>query len=119
VRVRLSTDQRSLYLHTLSDRMVAAWSLDQLANREIPTIGANWPVGDRRLPEASLLLENDEDYTHLRRVSPRLKSTRTRLWRQLGSSAFHSGSRGNPGFIWTGPIILVILIVLGWRWLFG
>jgi hypothetical protein len=120
VRVRLSADHRLLHLHTLSDRVVAAWSLDHLENREIPIIGANWSVGDRRLPEASLMLENDEDYASLRRVSPRLKSTRARLWRQLSFSALHSGNRaGNPGFIWTGSTILIVLIVLGWQWLFG
>jgi len=120
VRVRLSADSRSLYLHTLSDRLVAAWPLDHLENREIPIVGANWSVGDRRLPEASLLLENDEDYSDLRRVSPRLKSTRARLRRQLSFSALHSGNRpGNPGFIWTGSTILMVVIVLGWHWLFG
>jgi hypothetical protein len=75
-RVRLSFSGGSLTLHTLADRLVAAWALDHLENQEIPVIGASWSVGDRRLPEASLLLENDEDYGHLRRVAPRLKSRR-------------------------------------------
>ena len=99
---------------------MAAWSLDHLENREIPIIGGNWSIGDRRLPEAILLLESDEDYTDLRSLSPRLKSTRARLWRQLSFSALHSGNRpGNPGFIWIGLAIPIILIVLGWHWLFG
>jgi hypothetical protein len=118
--VRLSADQRTLTLHTLSDRIVAAWALDHLENRKIPIIGASWSVGDRRLPEASLLLENDEDYSRLRRVAPRLKSTRARLWRQLSFSFLHSGNgMGPPGFVWTGSTILLLLILLVWHWLFG
>lgn len=120
VRVRLSTDQRSLTLHTLSDRIVAAWALDHLENREIPIIGASWSVGDRRLPEASLLLENDEDYRRLRHVAPRLKSTRARLWRQLSFSTFHSGNRaGGSRVILTGSTLLLVLIMMAWHWLFG
>ena len=119
-RVRLSADQRSLHLHTLSDRLIAAWSLDRLENREIPFIGASWSVGDHQLPEASLLLENDDDYRRLRSVSPGLKSTRARLWRQLTLSFFHSGSRsGAPGFALSGSLILFALIVFGWLWLAG
>jgi hypothetical protein len=35
VRVRLSIVDRSLLLHTLSDRLIASWSLDRLENREV------------------------------------------------------------------------------------
>jgi hypothetical protein len=120
VRVRLSVDGHSLHLHTLSDRLVAAWSIDHLENREIPIMGSKWRVGDCRLPEASLLLETDEDYIALRRTAAGLRSTSARLWHQFSFAALHPGNRsGSPGFLWSGMVVLLVLIVLGWRWLFA
>jgi hypothetical protein len=120
MRVRLLVVERSLHLQTLSDRLVAAWSLNHLETREVPVVGSTWRVGDRRLPEASLVLENDEDYTALRHVSAGLCSTRARLWRQLGFAALHSGNRSSsPGFVWTGLVLLIILAAASWRFLVG
>lgn len=105
-RVRLSFAEGSLVLHTLSDRVVANWSLDQLENREIAVLGERWSIGDRRVPEAYLELENDEDYSAVRKRSPQLRPMRARLWRQLGFAAIESGNR-------TGwPVLLVLLLIV-------
>ena len=101
MRVRLAFVERSLHLHTLSDRLVASWSLDRLENRRIPVLGERWPIGDRHLPEASVVLESDDDYRQVRKVSPELRSERARLWKQLGFSVAEING---------GPIILIALL---------
>jgi hypothetical protein len=53
-RVRLSFVGGSLALHTLSNRLVATWSLSQLENGEIAVLGGSWSIGDRRLPDSCL-----------------------------------------------------------------
>ncbi|HJR22091.1 MAG TPA: hypothetical protein VJ822_10750 [Dongiaceae bacterium] len=104
-RVRLSFAGDSLALHTLSERLIATWSLEQLENREIAHLGERWSIGDRRLPESYLVLENDQDYRALRQSAPRLRPVRARVWRQLGFSAIESGKI--PGW----PVIVLILLV--------
>lgn len=105
-RVRLSIHDRSLSLHTLSDRLVATWSLDQLETREVPVLGQSWRIGDRRLPEASLVLVNDRDYETLRELGTGLRPLRARVLRQF---AFAAGESGNL----TGwPVFVVLVIAL-------
>jgi hypothetical protein len=103
-RVRLSFVGGSLALYTLSERLVATWSLEQLENREIATLGERWSIGDRRLPEPYLVLENDGDYRALRQAAPRLRPVRARLWRQLGLSAIEAGH------ITGWPVIMIIVL---------
>ena len=104
-RVRLSFVGGSLALHTLSERLVATWSLEQLENREIAVLGERWSIGDRRLVDSYLVLESDEDYRALRQTAPRLRPVRSRLWRQLGFSAIESGK------ITGWPVIALILLL--------
>jgi hypothetical protein len=105
VRVRLSVVDRSLVLHTLSDRLIARWSLEELQNREITVLGERWSIGDRRVAASYLVLESDNDYRAIRAASPKLRPVRARLWRQLGLAAIESGNR-------TGWAVLLLLIVL-------
>ena len=104
-RVRLSFVGDSLALHTLSERLVATWSLDHLENRDIQVLGDDWSIGDRRLPEPYLLLENDDDYRAVRAASTRLRPVRARLWRLLGLAAVESGNRRG----W--PVLLLLIAV--------
>ena len=104
-RVRLSFVGGSLALHTLSERLVATWSLEQLENREIAMLGERWSIGDRRLPEPYLVLESDGDYRALRQTAPRLRPVRARLCRQLGFSAIEAGH------ITGWPVIVLIVLV--------
>jgi len=101
VRVRLALTERSLHLHTLSDRLLASWSLDRLENRRIPLLGERWSIGDPHLPEASVVLESDDDYRQIREVAPKLRSERVRLWNQLVFSVVE---------VKGGPIILIVLL---------
>lgn len=111
VRVRLLFEGGSVSLYTLSGRLIASWSLGRLQNRRIPTIGERWLVGDRDLPEASLMLESDRDYDAIRLRSTRLRPLRARLWRQLGFSFIESGNL-------TGlPVLLLIVGVAAVFWL--
>jgi hypothetical protein len=105
MRVRLSFVESSLVLHTLSGRLVASWSLDQLENREIAVLGERWSIGDHRVPEAYLELESDDEYRAVRNVSLQLRPVRARMWRQLGFAAIESGNR-------TGWAVLLLLIIL-------
>jgi hypothetical protein len=90
-----------------------SWSLDQLETREVPVHGQSWRIGDRRLPEASLVIENDLDYSVLHGLSTGLHPVRARLWRQLSFAAVHSGNRtGWPVLVLA---ILVSLALAGWR----
>ncbi|HJT14947.1 MAG TPA: hypothetical protein VJ790_20145 [Dongiaceae bacterium] len=108
-RVRLSFVGDSLALHTLSERLVATWSLDQLENREFQILGDNWSIGDRRLPESYLVLENDDDYRALRGTASRLRPVRARLWRLLGIAAVESGNRAG----WPVLLLLIAAAVVG------
>jgi hypothetical protein len=103
-RVRLSFIGGSLALHTLSERLVATWSLEQLENREIAVLGERWSIGDRRLPEPYLVLESDGDYLALRQTAPKLRSAPARLWRQLGFSAIEAGN------ITGWPVIVLVIL---------
>ena len=113
VRVRLSIDAAAVSLHTLSGRLVASWGPEFLETRATATIGERWTVGDRRLPEAFLVLENDEDYQAVRKVAFGLRPPRARLWEQLGTSAIESGNL-------TGwPVLLFLAVVIPtvvWLW---
>jgi hypothetical protein len=105
-RVRLSILDRSMSLHTLSDRLVATWSLDHLETREVPVLGQSWRIGDRRLPEPNLVLVNDQDYETLRKLGAGLRPLRARVLRQF---AFAAGESGNL----TGwPVFVVLVIAL-------
>jgi hypothetical protein len=106
VRVRLSTDEGSILLHTLSGRLVASWAPGRLETRSTDVIGERWTIGDKRLPEAFLVLESDEDYAAIRKVSARLWPTRARLWRLLGFAAVESGNRRG----W--PVLLLVIIAV-------
>jgi hypothetical protein len=79
VRVRLSTDAGSILLHSLSGRLVASWAPTHLETRATEVIGERWTIGDKRLPEAFLVLESDTDYAAVREVAAGLWPTRARL----------------------------------------
>lgn len=112
MRVRVVVEGRTLSLHTFSERLVACWSLDHLQNREIPLLNETWLVGDRRLPEPTLALDNDRDYGDIQRLSPQLRALTARTWRQLGLSVLEVSNL--TGF----PFILILLAVpaLYWLW---
>ena len=110
-RVRLSFVGGSLALHTLSDRLVATWSLNQLENREIAVLGGSWSIGDRRLPDSYLVLEGDDDYRAVRAVSAKLRPVRARLWRLLGLAVVESGNHGG----WPVLVLLIVAVYLALR----
>ncbi len=107
----LSVDGAAVSLYAPSDRLVASWSLDQLENREIAVLSERWSIGDRRVPEAYLVLESDQDYSALRAVSPKLRPIRARLWRLLGVRAIESGNfTGYPVLLLTATAAVI------WLW---
>lgn len=104
VRVRLSIVEGTLALHTLSDRLIARWSLDQLENRGIAILAVRWRIGDRRVPDACLVLESDDDYRAVQEASSTLRPVRARFWRALAFSATEAGKVGD----WL--VVLMIMI---------
>ena len=112
-RVRLSFVGGSLALHTLSERLVATWSLEQLENREIAVLGERWSIGDRCLPDPNLVLESDDDYRAVRAVSDQLRPVRARLWRLLGSAVVESGNRSG----WPVLLLLIVAVIVGLSYL--
>ena len=112
VRVRLSIDAAMISLHTLSGRLVAGWGPEFLETRATATIGERWTVGDRRLPEAFLVLESDQDYDALRKVAVGLRPVRARLWQQLGVSAIESGNLTG----WPVLVLLIAVPAIIWLW---
>ena len=109
VRVRLSYDQDTLSLHSLSDRLIARWSLNELDNREIAVLSERWSIGDRPLPDASLVLESNDDYRALRRISGNLRPVRARMWRLLGRAVIESGYSDVTGW----PVWLLLIALAG------
>jgi hypothetical protein len=105
--VRLSIDEHSLSLFAPSDRLIARWSLDQLENRGIAILSERWSIGDRRVPDAYLVLESDDDYRAVRKASAKLRPVRARLWRHLGIAIIETGDLGG----W--PVWLFLIIVAG------
>jgi hypothetical protein len=91
VRIRLSTVAGSILLHTLSGRLVASWAPGHLEMRATDVIGERWTIGDRRLPEAFLVLESDKDHAAIRKVS-------VGLWPTPGTAMAASGLR--RGRVW-------------------
>jgi hypothetical protein len=114
LRVRLSIEDRSLCLRSLTGELVARWSLGRLENRGIPFWGRDWSIGDHELPMQTLTVENDEDYVAIQSGAPGLRLLRARAWRQL---LFWPGAHGNlkagPAFIWV--MLAVALAFAGWR----
>lgn len=108
VRVRLSIIDGTLALHTLSDRLIARWSPDELENRGIEIFAARWRIGDRRVPDAFLVLESDDDYRAVREVASRLRSVRAVFWRQLAFSAVEAGKAGD----WLVVLLVMVAIAI-------
>jgi hypothetical protein len=111
VRVRLSIEGDVLSLYTFWGRLVGSWSLDQLENRGMAMLSERWSIGDRRLPEAYLVLESDRDYSAVRAVSPALRPIRARLYWQLALEVVESGNlTGWPALILGGAVGLVLIL---------
>ena len=112
VRVRVTVEGTSLVLRTLSERLVAQWSLNKLENRGIPVWGQTWTIGDRRLRGPALDLENDADYAVVATAAPTLRGVRTRFWAMLGFAGIESSQQ-------TGLIFLLAAAAFGcayWLW---
>jgi hypothetical protein len=114
LRVRLSIEDRSLCLHSLTGELLARWSPARLENRGIPFWARDWPIGDRDVPMQALTVENDEDYAAIQSVAPGLRSLRARTWRHvlLWPDA-HGNLKAGPAFIWM--LLLAVLALAGWR----
>ena len=113
VRVRLSIEATAISLHTLSGRLIAGWGPEFLETRVIATMGKRWTVGDRRLPEAFLVVENDQDYQALRKVAVGLPPVQASFWKQLGLSAIESGNlTGWPVLVLLGIAVPAVI----WLW---
>ena len=106
VRVRVAIDGDSLVLSRLSDQPavqpIARWSLGHLKNRSIPIYDRLWVIGDRRMRDPTLTLENDEHYREIQRRASGLVAPGRRTWHQFLSAA------GNP----SGLLALIVLVVL-------
>lgn len=116
LRVRLSIEDRSLCLHSLTGELVARWALARLENRGIPFWGRDWSIGDRDLPQPTVVVENDEDYAAIRNAAPGLRPLRSRTWRHvlLWPDA-HGNLKAGPAFIWA--LLLAACVAAGWRFL--
>ena len=112
VRVRVVIEGGSLVLYTLSDRLVARWSLNQLKNLGISVWGETWTIGDRRLRGPTLNLESDAEYAILAAAAPVLRSVHARFWARLGFATVESSQQ-------TGLIVLLLAAIIAaaaWLW---
>lgn len=104
LRVRVQIEAPSLALYTLSDRLVARWSLNRLENGDANVPVGCWALCDPKVPDSWLMLENDRDYGAVQHWAKRLASRHSQSWRQLGLAAIESGNL-------TGwPVVVAILV---------
>ena len=104
--MRLSIIDGTLALQTLSDRLIARWSLDQLENLGIGILAVRWRIGDRRVPDACLVLESVDDYRAVYEASGTLRPVRARFWRALVFSGVEAGKAGD----W---LVVLLMMVAG------
>lgn len=101
--------EAQLEIATHAGRILALWSASHLEGLNFPLLDRQWLLRDRRIANAQLLIENDQDYSAVRKAAPQLRDPRQRGFRQLGNAAFENR------LLVTAAILAFVGL---WLWLF-
>ncbi len=102
--VLLDCRDAQIEIKTHTARVLAIWRAEYVEGLNFPVLDRQWLLRDRRIADAQLLIENDEDYGAVREVAPHLPHPRRRGLRQLWNSALISG----------GLAIIITMTLLVW-----
>ncbi len=105
--VLLDRRDAQIEIKTHAARVLAIWGAEYVEGLNFPVFDRQWLLRDRRIADAQLLIENDEDYGAVREMAPHLPHPRRRGLRQLWNSALIGGQ-----LAWV--IVVALLVITGW-----
>lgn len=105
--VVLDCSPTQIEIKTHAGRVLAIWGAQYIESLGFPVFDRQWLLRERRIADAQLLIENDEDYGAVREIASHLPHPRQRGLRQLWSSALISQQ-----LAWI--IAVALMVIIGW-----